>query len=116
MRGDYLPSAYGSALTSDDPLEEIQRAIDEVRFAGRQQRNSDEPERRAAVPGKKWSSGQSQAPQLVVVGPTDRAETCVIVSVRGRAPRDFFRWFAELRSRLEDQHMMLQLCHFEEDE
>ena len=110
MRGQCAPSAPGRRFQRNDTRDEIQRAIDEVRFS---------EERAHAGSGYMHISPVAPepphvAPKLVFVKPVDRVHSNIVVHVRGRVPLAFFPWFKELRSQLEDQQTMLSRCHFEE--
>ena len=104
MRGHYVPLAFGPVLAPDDATEEIRSAIDAVRFSADQ----GAPER--------LPSECLVVPKAIVVNPIDRVAGSTLVHVRGRVPLAFFPWFKELRSQLEDQQTMPNLCCFEEDE
>ena len=114
MRGQYVPLTYDAGTTSDNPTDEIRRAIDEIRFSvGSEAVMSPDrgvtPESREAR-----TDARSQPPGIVVTGPMDELDASTIVSVYGRAPRAFFQWFEELRRQLKDQQQVLEHCRFEE--
>lgn len=109
MRGQYVPSPYDTAAASDDPLEEIRKAIDEVRFSsGPARSSSSRTDGFPVQPETPWV-----VPRLVFVNPIDRLDGHVIVPIRGQVPLAFFRWFDELKSKLEGQRTMLNACRFE---
>ena len=113
MRGQYVPLAYEPAGTSVDAREEIRCAIDSVKFADRQ--SSVEPDQPSSLQQDARSRDEWLAvPRIAVVGAIDRVDGSVITPIKGYVPVAFFRWFDELKSRLEDQQVMLERCRFEE--
>lgn len=116
MRERYVPLAYETLPPSDEGSEEIRRAIDAVRSSGRLQRSDREAQRSVPDPGREYIGRLYDRLPMVAVAPTNRVDAATIVKVRGHAPLEFFRWFDELRSQLEDQQTMLEQCCFEECE
>ena len=114
MRGQYVPLTYDVGTTSDNPIGEIRRAIDEIRFSvGSEAVMS--PDRGVTPKSRETrTDARSQPPGIVVTGPMDELDASTIVSVYGRAPRAFFQWFEELRRQLKDQQQVLEHCRFEE--
>jgi hypothetical protein len=110
MRGQYVPFIYHAAGRSTAAYEEIRRAIDEVRFSAEPARSANGSVQGEPVP----QEALLVVPRFVFVDPIDRVDGDSIGPIRGQAPLAFFRWFEELRSRLEDQQTMLNRCHFEE--
>lgn len=113
MRGHYVPLPDHGGITST-ASEEIQEAIDEIRFSPCAQENVIACVGSVRDSRKDRTETCSRPTGIVVLGPMDRLDAATIVSVYGRAPRAFFQWFEELRSQLKDQQQMLEHCRFEE--
>ena len=114
MRGQYAPLTYDAGTTSDDPIGEIRRAIDGIRFSvGSEAVMSPDPGV-APVSREVRTDARSLPSGIVVTGPMDKVDAATIVSVYGRVPRAFLHWFEEVRSQLKDQREMLEHCVFEE--
>ncbi|MBU0718596.1 MAG: hypothetical protein KJ749_10140 [Planctomycetes bacterium] len=110
MRGHYVPFIRYATGKPLDARDEIRRAIDEVRFSEQPGRPGDTGMQRQ--PAMRQVS--YVVPRFAFVSPIDHVDGNISVPIRGRVPLAFFRWFDELRSRLQDQQTMLTFCGFEE--
>ena len=110
MRGQYASLPYEPAATSDDAIEEIRSAIDEVRFSAEPARWVYGGVHRQPAPPE----AVRVVPRFAFVEPIDNVDANTIVRIRGRAPLAFLQWFDEFRSVLGDQQVMLDQCRFKE--
>lgn len=110
MRGQGVPSALGRRRQQNSAHDEIQRAIDEVRFQAEPAMATCGSAREEPIP----RVTPLVVPRFVFVDPINRVDASSIGPIRGQAPLAFLKWFDQLREQLADQQEMLSRCHFEE--
>ena len=113
MRGQYVPLPCHADITLA-ASEEIQGAIDAIRFSVDSQAGVRSRAASVRNPREGCAEAFSRASGIVVMGPMDKVDAATTVSLYGRVPRAFLQWFEEVRSQLKDQQQMLEHCVFEE--